>query len=308
MASRKSNERRSRRYALRNCSLTFTRANLFSFLRRGKKGPAKQPLVNLSLTGLQFLTRQKMRLEEKLRLFIDGVEGAPPVALEGRVVWTRQVPRQGIQRVGVEFTRVSHEAERSLEALESCVQDLALRVVCSGCGAAFTVKRRYEGARGRCPKCNRPVEVVDREAEAAAFAVLAEAKRPPTRVHQPVLSQKLPEEIQKFIQRAVPSRLHLAVLQHLTIQIGLGTVTSTKHLARSLQEKEHAIEGVLKHFSDWYIAKKMGVKAYNFAPIGDTKKKVLELMRLCKNPQKRGAVLATVIASEKDLKKKKKKR
>lgn len=304
MAASGEDTRRSKRYTIRNCSLTFTRENLFAFLRRSKEGVAKQPLVNLSLTGLQFLTRESVNLEEKLQFFIEPAEGEAPIAVHGRIVWIRRVPHQNVQRIGVEFTRVSEAAEHALEALEARVQDLALRVVCTGCGTAFSVKRRYEGARGRCPRCNQPVEVADREAEAAALSILAETKRPPTRVHQPVLSQTLPEEMQKFVRRVAPSRLHLAILQHLTIQIGIGTVTSPKHLARAVDAKEGAVENVLNQLREWGIVKKMGVKAYNFAPSGETKDRILELARLCKDSQKRGAILAAVIAAEKDRKSK----
>ncbi len=108
--------RQAPRFAIEDCTIQHKRAGLFSFLRSYSAG--RQPLVNISLGGLQFLTNDTLKVDDVLHInaHIPGVDD--PLRLKGTVVWVGRGDEEYISRVGVLFNKASEEVWRRLKVLE----------------------------------------------------------------------------------------------------------------------------------------------------------------------------------------------
>lgn len=86
----------------------FVRMNLkipLKFL--GPRDPAEKEAetVDISATGIGFITREKLSPKEKLEMRLYIPDGHQPVYLIGEVVWSEDLPDKSQQQVGVELNK-----------------------------------------------------------------------------------------------------------------------------------------------------------------------------------------------------------
>ena len=108
--------RKDCRFPVRDCSLRHKKAGLLSALRSYTEEQA--PLVNMSVGGLQFLTRERRTVDQKIHMLLAIPGEDEPLALKGTIVWEGRGTDTHPSRVGVVFTKASEEAWRKLRVLE----------------------------------------------------------------------------------------------------------------------------------------------------------------------------------------------
>jgi hypothetical protein len=299
MLTNNSEHRSSRRYNVRNFELDWTAGGLFSFLGVGGQARSKLPVVNLSVGGAQFLSARDLPKGEKVRIQLFNPMLTEPLALDAEVCWSRQLPRRSAYRVGTRFTAGPPRSRDRLQELEARLSDMIIRLRCDGCGTPFSIKKGFEGQAGRCPKCKAIVEVRDDEVlpqlpgERRASEKHAAAGAP-----GPAVGAGLSRPIDAFIRSAIPSRLHLQLIQHFSKRPA-GQVVGVSELAFVVSMPEPRVYAALKEMAAQGILKEIGAKTFNYDPCPDAKRKIAELASLLNNPVRRTEVLAVVLDAEK---------
>jgi c-di-GMP-binding flagellar brake protein YcgR len=114
-------ERRGRkRYGVKDAIVRYKKG-LLSFL-----APASQKylVLNLSETGLEFITKEQVHEGRKLTVLVSAPPVRGTVHARGRVIWIRKSQEQDAFRVGLEFTSISDRSRAYLKALlDSAVVD-----------------------------------------------------------------------------------------------------------------------------------------------------------------------------------------
>lgn len=77
----------------------------------------QSPLIDLSLDGLQFLTRRKLRIGQKLRMELVVPAFTETLVLKGEVRWVGRAGLSDLYRTGVKFIGVNKEIASYLEKL-----------------------------------------------------------------------------------------------------------------------------------------------------------------------------------------------
>jgi len=300
--------RKGKRYKVRDFQVDYTADNLFSFLRRASS--EKQPLVDMSTSGLQFLSRKKLKIGESIKLTISAPLFASPIKAKGKVVWSQQIPRQTLYRTGVALQEVDEEVEKRLAGFEEKVQQLTIRVLCNSCGSAFKVKKKHEGGRGKCPNCKKTIEIVD------AVPAGGQAK---SGVHVSASAigggadgaggaegadggggastSGLPQNVRRFLIKTCPTRKHLALLEYMVNN--RATVFGPASLAKVLGESAKSVTALCADMETRGVLKPVGVKTFNYSPPAASKKVIDEIMRLSRDRRRRPKILAFVLANEK---------
>ena len=299
MAKDYGDQRGARRYNVRHFELYWTAGGLLSFLSAAKQGRNKLPVVNFSVGGAQFLSAKDMRKGETVRIHLTNPVLAEPIALDAEVCWSRQLPRRSAYRVGVRFTTGSSRSRDKLQELEAKLSDMTIRLRCAGCGTPFSVKKSFEGEAGRCPRCKAVVEVhedeilpeLPEEMHAAAEKSAGRAPGVPG-------GGSISPTINTFIRSALPSRLHLQLIQHFAKRPA-GQVAGVSELALVVSMPEPRVNQALKDMTAQGILKEIGAKTFNYDPSPDAKRKIAELASLLNNPMRRSEVLAVVLDAEK---------
>ena len=115
-------ERRNRkRYGVRDAIVRYKKASLLSFI-----APASQKylVLNLSDTGLEFITKETVIEGRKLTVAVTAPPIRGTVHATGKVIWVKKSQEQDAFRVGLEFTRLSARSAAYLRALlDSAVVD-----------------------------------------------------------------------------------------------------------------------------------------------------------------------------------------
>jgi len=104
--------------------------------------------------------------------------------------------------------------------------------------------------------------------------------------------------INTFIRAAIPSRLHLQLIQHFAKRPA-GQVAGVSELALVVTMPEPRVHQALKEMTAQGILKELGAKTFNYDPSPDAKRKIAELASLLNNPMRRSEVLAVVLDAEK---------
>ncbi|MBI4615106.1 MAG: PilZ domain-containing protein [Planctomycetes bacterium] len=80
----------------------------------------KGPVVNLSQGGAQFITAQPVAVGKLLRIQIDLPAFADKMNLDARVIWTREIQKEGktLHRVGIAFEKVSPDLAEKLGKID----------------------------------------------------------------------------------------------------------------------------------------------------------------------------------------------
>ena len=153
-------ERSAKRYKLRNFMLRYSTGNLFSFMKKGKG--EEHPLINMSATGLAFVTPESLPAQTPIKIVLEGSLFEQPLDLRGEVVYCHQLGRQAMYRIGVIFDgKQARKSSDLLEDFDQTVETIRMRVLCVHCGMVIKVKRKHEGKTTPCPRCQEPVKLVE---------------------------------------------------------------------------------------------------------------------------------------------------
>lgn len=299
MVKAPSDQRRARRHNVKNFQLCCSQVGLLSFLSKAQESDSL-PVINISLGGAQFLSSKKFGNGQRLRIRLASALEPEPVTLEAEVRWCQQVPRRGAFRVGVQFVAPESPSRQRLQELEARLGELTIRLLCPGCGAAFSVKKRFEGSAGLCPKCKTSIEVCDEERlpELPTEKAASDASRR-SRSAVPVPGAAgLSPALSKFIRTAMPTRSHLDVVQHFARRPA-GQVAGIGEISLTLALPEPKVHAIMKDLVASGVLKEIGVKTFNYDPLPEAKRCIAEVATLLTNPAKRSLVLALVLDAEK---------
>jgi hypothetical protein len=298
MARDYGDQRGTRRYNVRDFQLYWTPGGLLSFLSAGRQAKSKLPVINFSVGGAQFLSAKDLPKGERVRIYLSSPVSPEPMSVEAEVCWSRQLPRRSAYRVGVRFSSGASRSREKLQELEAKLGDMTIRLRCAGCGTPFSVKKSFEGEAGRCPRCKAVVEVRDDE----LLPELPEEKRASDGSASssvlPVAASGVSKPVTLFIRSAIPSRLHLQLIQHFAKRPA-GQVAGVSELALLVSMPEPRVHSALREMAAQGILKEIGDKTFNYDPSPDAKRKIAELATLLTNPQRRTEVLGLVLEAEK---------
>ncbi|MFA5793644.1 MAG: PilZ domain-containing protein [Candidatus Brocadiia bacterium] len=111
-----SDKRRSFRFPIKGGSVQYKEAGgLFAFLKGSSE---RYPIINLSSTGLRFLTTDTLLIGDKMT-FVIGIPtlGGEPLSADGRVTWVQRSNRYKANVIGVQFTAMTKDSIARLKNL-----------------------------------------------------------------------------------------------------------------------------------------------------------------------------------------------
>lgn len=298
MPGEHADQRGARRYNVRNFELYWTPSGILSFLSAPKQSKNKLPVINFSVGGAQFLSAKDFPKGDRVRIHLAGPMQAETVALDAEVCWCRQIPRRSAYRVGVRFTGSASKSRERLQEIEARLGEMVIRLRCAGCGTAFSVKKSFEGEAGRCPRCKAVIEVREEELLPELPEEKRVAEERPSPSQQAIVAPGISKPVANFIRAAIPSRLHLQLMQHFAKRPS-GQVAGVSELALLVSMPEPRVHAALRDMAKQGILKELGAKTYNYDPSLDAKRRIAELASLLTNPGKRTEVLAVVLDAEK---------
>ncbi len=107
------------RFGVRDCIAEFQFKGLLSFLKH-KAEERHWPVVDLSETGIQLLTRENLESGDKLSIVVDVPAFEGTFTIDGIVKWVKTARKGAItRRVGVEFYKMDGETKAKLQALRN---------------------------------------------------------------------------------------------------------------------------------------------------------------------------------------------
>jgi len=112
----KEDRRREPRFAIEDCTVQHRRPGLVSALFGYSR--EQQPLVNLSGSGVQFLTNDRLDVDEMICLLVRVPGEEDPLKAKGTIVWEGRCEDAYLFRVGVVFSKASEKTWRKLQVLE----------------------------------------------------------------------------------------------------------------------------------------------------------------------------------------------
>gem|GEM_PF-2034669 len=106
-------ERRAgKRFGVKDATVQYTRGGVLSFLNRLSE---RYYLLNLSMGGCYFITRQPLKQGESLKLVIEAPLSTSPIHVRGQVAWVKKSREFEAWRVGVQFTRMGEKHGKQLK-------------------------------------------------------------------------------------------------------------------------------------------------------------------------------------------------
>ena len=109
------------RFGVRDCIAEFQFRGLLSFLKH-KARERHWPVVDLSETGIQLLTREELELGDKLSISIDVPAFDDHFVIDGIVKWVKTSGKgPTTKRVGIEFSKMDDETKKKLQSLKDDV-------------------------------------------------------------------------------------------------------------------------------------------------------------------------------------------
>ncbi|MBN1808639.1 MAG: PilZ domain-containing protein [Planctomycetes bacterium] len=296
MARRGKEQRHATRFNVEDVSVEFTERNLFSFFSRAKVD--RQPLIDLSVDGLQFVSEKKLPEGEILKMAIKLPGADASMNVRGQVRWIQQIPGQELYRNGIQIVSMDQGCLDAIDAYISEQSELAVRVLCNSCGAPFKAKRKLHGKQVKCPKCGQVITI--------------ETEKPKTEVGRKSVHVSAPggvgvEEVRRmvgqrvfmFLKQSVRSRLHLAMIEHMARSAQATKIFTPKDVATALGQSEKAVNDVLKDLAAQGITRAVGKNTYNYGPGKTIRECINELRRLSMKQNVRSAILSFVFSQEK---------
>lgn len=110
-------KRKSKRYHVRGCTLRYKEDKFLNILG-DSYAKFKYVVLDVSKTGLQFISRRKFKKNAKLLLTINApsLQGEP-VSIKGKVMWAREAPGQKVYGVGIQFEGMDEEENEKLQMI-----------------------------------------------------------------------------------------------------------------------------------------------------------------------------------------------
>ena len=108
--------RKDPRFAIEDCTVRHRRPGLLSVLFGYSR--EQQPLVNISASGVQFLTNDRLDVDEMICLLVQIPGEEEALKGKGTIVWEGRCEDAYLFRVGVVFSRASARTWRKLQVLE----------------------------------------------------------------------------------------------------------------------------------------------------------------------------------------------
>ena len=107
------------RFAVRDCIAEFQFTGLLSFLKH-KAEERHWPVVDLSETGIQLLTRENLEPGDRLSIAVDAPAFEGTFTIAGIVKWVKTAREGAVtRRVGVEFYKMDDETKGKLQSLRN---------------------------------------------------------------------------------------------------------------------------------------------------------------------------------------------
>ena len=103
--------RKTKRYGVKDSSVQYCRAGLFSFFRNFSD---RYLLLNISEGGLHFITKDELSIGSTYKIHLQFRSIGYPLRIHGRVVWTRKSLEHDAYRSGLQITKISDKARRVL--------------------------------------------------------------------------------------------------------------------------------------------------------------------------------------------------
>jgi len=117
MCASPSDRRHKDRFILRGCYVKAQAGGFFKSLFRSGK-PRRLPLVNLSITGMQFLLNEPLERQTFIAMSVSMQSLSGPFKVKGHVVWSKKMENKNIWRIGVAFTKLAQNTKLRIERLE----------------------------------------------------------------------------------------------------------------------------------------------------------------------------------------------
>ena len=282
-------ERSAKRFKLRNFTLRYSTGNLFSFMKKGKG--EEHPLINMSATGLAFVTPESMPAQTPIKVVLEGSLFEQPLDLRGEVVYCHQLGRQAMYRIGVIFDgKQARKSSDLLEGLDQTVGAVRMRVLCAHCGMVIKVKRKHEGKTTRCPRCEEPVKLVepteeDDSAEGTEKKVI-EAVGSMAEEETSASGTRLDISLRRIVEELAPNPTALAVLEEITSPDQTQDV-STALVAKKVGQPAYRVGTALKRLVDVGLLKFVEPGLFNLEPSDETAVKVEQLREALEDAQLR---------------------
>ena len=108
--------RKDPRFAIEDCTVRHRRPGLLSVLFGYSR--EQQPLVNISASGVQFLTNDRLDVDETVCLLVRVPGEEDALKAKGMIVWEGRCEDAYLSRVGVVFSKASERIWRKLQVLE----------------------------------------------------------------------------------------------------------------------------------------------------------------------------------------------
>jgi len=276
--------------------LEFTENNLFSFFTRGKT--ANQPLIDISAEGLQFLSDKKLSEGTELKITLKIPATSRSVDIKGQVRWIQQVQGQELFRTGIMFTAMAPDIGELLGSYINEQGEQSSRVLCNSCGAPFLAKRKMHGKKVKCPKCGQAISIETEKPKADVARKSVHVSAPGSTDDEEV-KRLVGIRVFIFLKQNIRSRLHLALVEHMTSASSSTRIFTPKDLASALGKRDTEIMEVLKDFTRQGLVREVGKYTYNFGPSKAVRETINELRRLNMKQNVRSAILSFVFAQEK---------
>lgn len=112
--SRRIIKRDAERFSVPEAYLRY-RVGLFPFF---KEDSEYTPMIDVSRTGLQFLSREQLRIKDCLHIELILPAFAEKLQIKGRVCWTNRAGMTALYRIGVNFGKLTKDIAEYLKKLE----------------------------------------------------------------------------------------------------------------------------------------------------------------------------------------------
>jgi len=290
--------RKSRRYNVKDLEVFCTEKSLLSAIFQ-KKGKNSLPVINFSMGGAQFLSKKALERGSRVRISLARA-GDERVTLDAEVCWCQQIPRRSAFLIGVEFDEKKSTGNEKLLEIEADIGSITLRLVCPKCKSALGVKKRYEGSKAFCPKCNAPILVRDDERlpelEGESRKITKAVKKDTEVLPTPEECGDLNREFVYFLKNVIRSQIHLEVIQKLAKK-RMGMTTTISELSLETNHSRKRLEHVLVTLVKKSVVKQYGNK-FKYDPSTECKRQLAELAGALATPSKCVSVLALIPEKE----------
>ncbi len=104
-------QRQTKRYGVKNSTVRYLKTGALSFLANFSD---RYLLLNVSLGGLHFITRDQLAKGTQLKLQLEFPQLENPLKIKGKVIWSQKSKEHDAFRTGVLITSIGDKGKRLL--------------------------------------------------------------------------------------------------------------------------------------------------------------------------------------------------